>query len=78
MQEKSSQLLGFFDELTAFWTQIILYQDLVRTLSDSHEVALFLQLFNGHPWRKDTGKHASVTTPLCTLSYLHALRLQLV
>ena len=54
MQENSSRLLGFYDELSAFLTQINLYKG--RNLSDSHELALFLQLFNGHPWRRDTGK----------------------
>ena len=24
--------------------------------SDSHELALFLLLYNGHPWRRDTGR----------------------
>jgi len=54
MQENSSRLLGFYDELSAFLTQISLYKG--RNLSDSHELALFLQLFNGHPWRRDTGR----------------------
>ena len=54
MQENSSRLLGFYDELSAFLTQINLYKG--RNLSDSHELALFLQLFNGHPWRRDTGR----------------------
>ena len=54
MQESGSRLLGFFDELSAFLTQINLYKG--RNLSDSHELALFLQLFNGHPWKRDTGK----------------------
>lgn len=50
MQENSSRLLGIYDELSAFLTQ---YRG--RSLSDSHELALFLQLFNGHSWRRDTG-----------------------
>ena len=54
MQENGSRLLGFYDELSAFLTQINLYKG--RNLSDSHELALFLQLFNGHPWKRDTGK----------------------
>lgn len=53
MQENSSRLLGIYDELSAFLTQINLYRG--RSLSDSHELALFLQLFNGHSWRRDTG-----------------------
>ena len=53
MQENSCRLLGLYDELSAFLTQINLYRG--RGLSDSHEMALFLQLYNGHPWRRDTG-----------------------
>ena len=53
MNENSARLLGLYDELSAFLTQINLYRG--RGLSDSHELALFLQLFNGHPWRRDTG-----------------------
>ena len=53
MCDNSSRILGFYDELSAFLTQINLCRG--RNLSDSHELALFLQLFNGHPWRRDTG-----------------------
>ena len=53
MKENSCRLLGFYDEFSAFLTQINLYRG--RGLSDSHELALFLQLYNGHPWRRDTG-----------------------
>ena len=53
MRENSCRLFGFYDELSTFLTQINLYRG--RALSDSHELALFLQLYNGHPWRRDTG-----------------------
>ena len=53
MNENSARLLGLYDKLSAFLTQINLYRG--RGLSDSHELAPFLQLFNGHPWRRDTG-----------------------
>jgi hypothetical protein len=36
MQENSSRLLGFYDELSAFLTQINLYRG--RNISDSHEL----------------------------------------
>lgn len=42
------------NELSAFLTQINVYSG--RGLSNSHELAVFLQLFNGHPWRRDTDK----------------------
>ena len=54
MHQNSSRLLGFYDELSSFLTQINLYRG--RGLSDSHELSLFLQLYNGHPWRRDTGE----------------------
>lgn len=50
MSRNSTRLLGLYDELAAFLTQINLYRG--RGLSDSHELSLFLQLFNGHPWRR--------------------------
>lgn len=55
MSDNSFRLLGFYDEISAFLSQINLYRG--RGLSDSHELAIFLQLFNGHPWRRDTGKN---------------------
>ena len=53
MSENSCRLLGFYDEMSAFLAQINLYRG--RGLSDSHELSLFLQLYNAHPWRRDTG-----------------------
>ena len=52
MHENSGRLLGIYVELSAFLTKINLYRG--RGLSDSHELALFLALFNGHPWIRDT------------------------
>ena len=52
MQNNSSHLFGFYDEITAYLTQINLYRGC--GLSDSHELSLFLQLYNDHPWRRDT------------------------
>ena len=54
MHMNGSRILGLYDELSAFLAQINLYKG--RNLSDSHELSLFLQLFNGHPWKRDTGK----------------------
>ena len=42
MSENSSRLLGFYDEISAFLTQINLYRG--WGLPDSHELSLFLQL----------------------------------
>ena len=54
MSQNHSKLLGLYDELSTFLTQINLYRG--RALSDSHDLALFLQLYNGHPWTRSTGK----------------------
>ena len=59
MSENSGRLLGLYDELSAFLAQINLYRG--RGLSDSHELAMFLQLYNGHQWRRDTGKKCAPT-----------------
>ena len=58
MSRNSARLLGIYNKLGAFLTQINLYHG--RGLSDSHELSLFLQLFNGYPWRRDTGIPLSV------------------
>ena len=54
MADNHSKLLGLYDELSSFLTQINLYK--ARGLSDSHDLAVFLQLYNGHPWSRKTGK----------------------
>ena len=53
MSQNSARLLGLYDESAAFLTQSNLYRG--RGLSHSHELSLFLQLFNCHSWRRDTG-----------------------
>lgn len=60
MSNNSGRLLGLYDELSAFLAQINLYHG--RGLSDSHELAIFLQLYNGHQWRRDTGKECTLTS----------------
>lgn len=54
MAENHSKLIGLYDELSSFLTQINLYKS--RGLSDSHDLAVFLQLYNGLPWSRKTGK----------------------
>ena len=49
-------LFGLYDELSTF-TQLNLYRG--KGLTFSHELALFLQLYNGSSWSRQTGlKHA--------------------
>lgn len=53
MAENDGRLLGLYDELSAFLTDINLYNS--KGLSDSHDIHKFLQLYNGLPWRRRTG-----------------------
>ena len=53
MASNSGCLLGLYDELSTFLTQLNLYKG--KGLTFSHELALFLQLYNGHSWNRSTG-----------------------
>ena len=55
MAANGGRLLGLFDELSAFLTKIRLYNS--RGLSDSHELAMFLELYNANPWTRTTSKY---------------------
>ena len=54
MDENSSKLLGLYDELAMFLSQINVFRG--KGVTDSHEVAVFLQLYGGNPWVRKTGK----------------------
>lgn len=58
MHCNSGRILGMYDELTTFLTQLNVYQG--RGLSNSHELALFLQLYNGHAWTRNTGMYEHI------------------
>ena len=47
------KLLGLFDELPMFLSQINVFRG--RGVSDSHELALLLQLYGGCTWVRKTG-----------------------
>ena len=53
MCDNSSKIIGIYDELTHFLTQINIYRN--HGLSDTHDLAMFLQLYNGLPWSRRTG-----------------------
>lgn len=53
MNDNDGRLLGLYDEMSSFLTQIGVYSG--KGLLNSHDLSLFLQLFNGHPWRRSTG-----------------------
>lgn len=53
MAENNRRLLGMYDELAAFLTKIKLYGN--KGLSNSHELAMFLELYNANQWTRTTG-----------------------
>lgn len=53
MASNGGRLLGLYDELTSFLTQLNLYRG--KGVTMSHELALFLQLYNGLSWTRSTG-----------------------
>lgn len=53
MNENNSKLLGLYDELAMFLSQMNVFRG--KGVTDSHEVALFLQLYGGNSWTRKTG-----------------------
>ena len=49
------KLLGLYDELPMFLSQVNVFRG--RGLSDSHELAVFLQLYGAEQWIRRTGIH---------------------
>ena len=54
MQKNHWKLLGLYDELSVFLSQVNIFRG--RGLSDSHELAVFLQLYGSDPWVRRTSK----------------------
>ena len=61
MAANGGRLLGLYDELSTFLTQLNLYRG--KGVSVSHELALILQLYNGHSWTRSTGMN--IYYPIC-------------
>jgi hypothetical protein len=61
MYSNHGKLMGLYDELSTFLTQINLYRG--KGLSESHDLALFLQLYNGTPWIRRTGNYNMFVIP---------------
>lgn len=55
MSDNSGRLIGLYDELSSFLTRINLFRG--RGLSDTHELAMFLELYNANEWTHTTGKN---------------------
>ena len=54
MHKNHWKLLGLYDELSMFLSQVNIFRG--RGLSDSHELAVFLQLYGADRWVRQTGK----------------------
>ncbi len=53
LSENHGKLLGLYNELAMFLSQINVFRQ--RALSDSHELALVLQLYGASSWVRRTG-----------------------
>ena len=58
MADNNCKLLGLYDELAMFLSQINVFRG--RGLSDSHELSLFLQLYSASPWTRRTGEYRNI------------------
>ena len=55
MGENYGKLLGLYDELPMFLSQVNICRG--RALADSQQVAIFLQLYGADPWVRKTGNN---------------------
>ena len=53
MNQNHWKLLGLYDELPMFFSQINVFRG--RGVSDSHELSVFLQLYGAEHWMRRTG-----------------------
>lgn len=53
MEENNSKLIGMYDELSMFLSQINVFRG--KGVSDSHELSVFLQLYGATSWARKTG-----------------------
>ena len=58
MSENGGRLLGLYDELIMFFSQMKIFHG--KGVSDSRELSLFLQLFGAKSWARKTGKYRSI------------------
>lgn len=54
MSHNHWKLLGLYDELPMFLSQVNIFRG--RGLSDSHELGVFLQLYGAEQWVRKTGR----------------------
>lgn len=53
MSENGGRLLGLYDELTMFFSQMNIFHG--KNITDSRELSLLLQLFGAKSWARKTG-----------------------
>ena len=53
MASNNNKIFGLYDELSTFLSQINIYRG--RGLSESHDMATFLSLYNAKSWSRATG-----------------------
>jgi len=74
MAKNGNKLLGIYDELSTFLTQINVYRG--KGISDSHDLSAFLSLYNAKSWNRDTGslltQYSMFHDVMCTCNYLLA------
>ena len=54
MTDNDGRLLGIFDELSSFLAKINIYNG--KSICDSNELSMLLELYNGNGWSRNTGK----------------------
>ena len=69
MHKNHWKLLGLYDELSMFLSQVDIFRG--RGLSDSHELAVFLQLYGAERWVRRTGKVYALMTDTFLNMQLH-------
>lgn len=58
MQENHCKILALYDELSMFLSQVNIFSG--KKVTDSHELAVFLQLYGANSWVRKTGIHVHV------------------
>lgn len=61
MDENHAKLLGLYDELAMFLSQMNVMKG--KGVTDSYEASVFLGLYGGNPWIRRTGMHNFIPIP---------------
>ena len=58
MAANDGRLLGLYDEMSSFLGKLNLCRG--KGICDSHELAVFLELYNANAWSRSTGIHVGM------------------